>query len=293
MKQISIVILLIFALSSSLKAQETQEQEPKVGLVLSGGGAKGFAHIGVLKVIDSLGIRVDYVAGTSMGAIIGSLYASGYSGKQLDSIFKGVDFDNLIADNIPRSAQSTYEREISERYAVTLPFDHLKVKLPSALSRGQNTFNLLTKLMLHVSYQDDFSKLPIPFFCIATNVETGQQVVLDKGNLPQSVRASGAFPSLFQPVEIDGQLLIDGGVVNNYPINELKAKGMDIIIGVDVQDGLANRTDLSSAPQILFQINNFRTINDMKIKSKQTDIYLKPDISKFNVVSFDDGNQIK
>lgn len=292
MKQVSIVILLIFALSSSLKAQETQDQEPKVGLVLSGGGAKGFAHIGVLKVIDSLGIRVDYVAGTSMGAIIGSLYASGYSGKQLDSIFKGVDFDNLIADNIPRSAQSTYEREISERYAVTLPFDHLKVKLPSALSRGQNTFNLLTKLMLHVSYQNDFSKLPIPFFCIATNVETGQQVVLDKGNLPQSVRASGAFPSLFQPVEIDGQLLIDGGVVNNYPISELKAKGMDIIIGVDVQDGLANRTDLSSAPQILFQINNFRTINDMKIKSKQTDIYLKPDISKFNVVSFDDGNQI-
>ena len=206
MKQISIVILLIFALSSSLKAQETQEQEPKVGLVLSGGGAKGFAHIGVLKVIDSLGIRVDYVAGTSMGAIIGSLYASGYSGKQLDSIFKGVDFDNLIADNIPRSAQSTYEREISERYAVTLPFDHLKVKLPSALSRGQNTFNLLTKLMLHVSYQDDFSKLPIPFFCIATNVETGQQVVLDKGNLSQAVRASGSFPSLFRPVEIDGKL---------------------------------------------------------------------------------------
>jgi len=294
MKQISIAILLILTFCSSLNAQEqeVESKEPKVGLVLSGGGAKGFAHIGVLKVIDSLGIRVDYVAGTSMGAIIGSLYASGYSGKQLDSIFKGVNFDDLISDNIPRSAKSTYEREISERYAVTLPFDHLKVKLPSALSRGQNVFNLLTKLMLHVSDEDDFSKLPIPFFCIGTDVETGQQVVLDKGNLPQSVRASGAFPSLFQPVEINGQLLIDGGVVNNYPINELKAKGMDVIIGVDVQDGLANRTDLSSAPQILFQINNFRTITDMKSKSKVTDIYIKPDITKFNVVSFDDGNQI-
>lgn len=292
MRQIYIVIVAILALSTNLIAQQTEASQPKVGLVLSGGGAKGFAHIGVLKVVDSLGVKVDYVAGTSMGAIIGSLYASGYSGKQLDSIFKGVNFDDILNDNIPRSAKSTYEREISERYAVTLPFDHLKVKLPTALSKGQNTFNLLTKLLLHVSSVDDFSKLPIPFFCIATDVETGQQVVLDKGNLPQAVKASGAFPSLFQPVEIDGKLLIDGGVVNNYPLKELKAKEMDIIIGVDVQDGLANRTDLSSAPQILFQINNFRTINDMIKKSKQTDIYIKPDISKFNVVSFDDGNQI-
>ncbi len=267
-------------------------KEPKIGLVLSGGGAKGFAHIGTLKVIDSLGIRVDYIAGTSMGAIIGSLYASGYSGKQLDSIFKGVNFDDILNDKIPRSAKSTYERELSERYAITLPFDNLKVKLPSALSKGQNTFNLLTKLLLHVSKEDNFSQLPIPFFCIATDVETGQQVVLDKGNLPRAVKASGAFPSLFQPVEFDGRLLIDGGVVNNYPIDELREKGMDIIIGVDVQDDLANRTDLSSAPEILFQINNFRTINDMKIKSKKTDIYIKPDITKFNVVSFDDGKQI-
>ncbi|MGB6268687.1 MAG: patatin-like phospholipase family protein [Olleya sp.] len=292
MKQLLIVILLIFVFNLTVKAQDTIPKEPKVGLVLSGGGAKGFAHIGALKVIDSLGIRVDYIAGTSMGAIIGSLYASGYTGKQLDSIFRGVNFDDILNDNIPRSAKSTYEREISERYAITLPFDNLKIKLPSALSKGQNTFNLLTKLMLHVSNEEDFSKLPIPFFCIATDVESGQQVVLEKGNLPQAVKASGAFPSLFQPVEIDGKLLIDGGVVNNYPIKELREKGIDIIIGVDVQDGLANRTDLSSAPQILFQINNFRTINDMKIKSKETDIYIKPDITKFNVVSFSDGRQI-
>ena len=292
MKSIIIAILLFFSIQTVLQAQDTIPKEPKIGLVLSGGGAKGFAHIGVLKVIDSLGIRVDYIAGTSMGAIIGSLYASGYSGKQLDSIFKGVNFDNIITDKIPRSAKSNYEREISERYALTLPFDHLKVKLPSALSKGQNTFNLLSKLLIHVSDTDQFDKLPIPFFCIATDVETGQQVVLDKGNLAQAVKASGAFPSLFQPVLINDRLLIDGGVVNNYPIDELKAKGMDVIIGVDVQDGLANRTDLSSAPEILFQINNFRTINDMVLKSKKTDIYIKPDISKFTVVSFSDGRDI-
>ncbi|UPS93117.1 patatin [Bizionia sp. M204] len=266
--------------------------DPKVGLVLSGGGAKGLAHIGVLKVIDSLGIRIDYVAGTSMGAIIGSLYAAGYSGKQIDTIFRDVDFDKIINDNLPRAAKTFYERDNSEKYALTLPFDKFKLKLPSALSRGQNTLSLLSKLTLHVSDVEDFSKLPIPFFCIATNVETGQAVVLDKGSLAQSIVASGAFPSLFQPVIIDDQILIDGGVVNNYPIDELKAKGMDIIIGVDVQDDLATREELRSAPDIILQINNYRTINDMKLKSKKTDIYIKPDITDYTVISFSDGSKI-
>lgn len=291
MKQVLTIIIVLISLQLSW-SQNTAQKKPKVGLVLSGGGAKGFAHIGALKVIDSLGVKIDYVAGTSMGAVIGSLYASGYSGKQLDSIFKGVDFDDIINDNLPREAKTSYERENSEKYVVTLPFDRFKLKLPSALSRGQNTFDLLTRLMLNTCNENDFSKLPIPFFCIATNVENGTQVILDSGNLPLAVKASSALPSLFQPVLINDELLIDGGVVNNYPIDELRAKGMDIIIGVDVQDGLANRTDLSSAPEILFQINNFRTINDMKIKSKKTDIYIKPDITSFTIVSFDDGRKI-
>ena len=234
---------------------QSQQKVPKVGLVLSGGGAKGFAHIGVLKVIDSLNIKIDYVAGTSMGAIIGSLYASGYSGQQLDSIFKSLNFEDVINDNLPRSAKTFYERENSEKYGVTLPFTRFKINLPSALSRGQNVFNLLSKLTLDVSDISDFEQLPIPFFCVATDVETGKAVILDHGNLAQAVTASGAFPSLFQPVVIDDRILIDGGVVNNYPIDELKAKGMDIIIGVDVQDGLATREELNSAPSILLQIN--------------------------------------
>src|SRR5690606_19843473 len=224
---------------------EQPQKAPKIGLVLSGGGAKGFAHIGVLKVIDSLNIKVDYIAGTSMGAIIGSLYASGYSGKQLDSIFSSLYFDDVINDNLPRSAKTFYERDNSERYAVTLPFNNFKLKLPSALSRGQNVFNLLSKLTLHVTDISDFDQLPIPFFCVATDVETGKAIILDQGNLAQAVTASGAFPSLFQPVIIDDRVLIDGGVINNYPIDELKVKGMDVIIGVDVQDGLAKREDLN------------------------------------------------
>lgn len=291
MKHIILIALIFFNIS--LYAQENvEETKPKIGLVLSGGGAKGFAHIGVLKVIDSLGIKVDHVAGTSMGAIIGSLYASGYTGKQLDSIFRTLNFDDVISDNLPREAKTFYERDNAEKYAVSLPFDKFKLKLPSAISRGQNVYNLLTYLTLHVSEVDDFQKLPIPFFCIATDVETGKEVILDKGNLAKAITASGAFPSLFQPVEIDGQLLIDGGVVNNYPIDELRAKGMDIIIGVDVQDGLATRDELTSAPDILLQINNYRTINDMKSKVKKTDVYIKPDIKDFTVISFSEGSQI-
>ncbi|AXP80375.1 NTE family protein RssA [Mariniflexile rhizosphaerae] len=283
---------LIFILCFEGYSQNTEKDDVKIGLVLSGGGAKGLAHIGVLKVIDSLGVKIDYVAGTSMGAIIGSLYASGYTGKQLDSIFNEIDFDTLINDDLPRASKAFYERDNSEKYAVTLPFENFKIKLPSALSRGQNTYALFSKLTLHVSEINDFSKLPIPFFCIATDIETGQAVMLDSGNLAQSIMASGALPTLFQPVIIDGQMLIDGGVVNNYPIDGLRAKGMDIIIGVDVQDGLASREELTSAPDVLVQINNFRTINDMKLKVKKTDIYIKPDIKEYSVISFSEGSKI-
>ena len=288
-KIVTILFLLVFSLTF---AQISDEKDTKIGLVLSGGGAKGLAHIGVLKTIDSLGIKIDYIAGTSMGAVIGSLYASGYTGKELEKIFNGIDFDKLIGDDLPRASKTFYERENSEKYAISIPFNNFKIQLPSAISRGQNVFNLFSKLTLHVSNIEKFKDLPIPFFCIATNVETGKPVVLEQGSLAQAIAASGAFPSLFQPVIINDQILIDGGVVNNYPIDELKAKGMDIIIGVDVQDDLSTRENLKSAPEILLQINNYRTIKDMKEKSVRTDIYIKPDIKEFTVVSFDDGEQI-
>tara|TARA_R110000868_G_scaffold80158_11_gene228018 strand:+ start:3115 stop:5355 length:2241 start_codon:yes stop_codon:yes gene_type:complete len=290
----SLILLLslfigVFCYSQDLN---TNKDNIKVGLVLSGGGAKGLAHIGVLKVIDRLGIRVDYVAGTSMGAIIGSLYASGYTGIQIDSIFHTINFDDLINDNVPRTSKTFYERENSEKYTVVLPFDHFKIQLPTALSRGQNTYNLISKLTLHVNNIENFKDLPIPFFCIATNVESGQQVILDKGNLAQAVIASGALPTLFQPVIIDDQILIDGGVVNNYPVDELKAKGVDVIIGVDVQADLATGMELISAPDILLQINNYRTIKEMYKKSKKTDVYIKPDVEGYNVVSFNEGKKL-
>ncbi|WP_407556536.1 patatin-like phospholipase family protein [Winogradskyella sp. 4-2091] len=288
-----LILFILLTAFLNVNAQDSiVKKEPKVGLVLSGGGAKGFAHIGVLKVIDSLGIKVDYVAGTSMGAIIGSLYASGYSGKQLEVMFEAQNFDELINDSFPRGSKSFYERENAEKYAVTLPFDNFKISLPSALSRGQNVYNLLYHLMLPVDSTEDFSKLPIPFFCIATDIETGESLVLERGKLAEAVSASAALPSLFQPVIIDDRILVDGGVTNNFPVEELRAKGMDIIIGVDVQDGLKDRKLLKSAPDILFQISNFRTINAMRTKSKLADVIVKPDITNYSVISFNEGENI-
>jgi len=286
------VLLTLFLIISAITFSQEKGEDIKVGLVLSGGGAKGLAHIGALKVIEESGVRIDYIGGTSMGAIIGALYASGYSAKQLDSIFRQTDFSTLIQDDIPRSSKTFYEKQEAEKYALVLPFDKFKIGFPSGLSKGQNVYNLLSKLTSHVSTISDFSELPIPFFCVATNVESGNEVILDRGYLPRAVIASGALPSLFSPVVIDNKVLIDGGVVNNYPVNEVRAKGMDIIIGVDVQDSLKSRNNLRSAFDVLVQINNYRTINAMIEKRKKTDIYIHPNINDFSVVSFDEGKNI-
>ncbi len=282
------LLLLFISLSCSLLGQE----KPKVGLVLSGGGAKGLAHIGALQVIEDAGVKIDYIGGTSMGAIIGALYASGYSAKELDSIFRATDLAGLIQDNVPRSAKTFYDKDDSERYALGLPFDNFKISFPQAISGGQNIYNEFVKLLYHVKDIRDFSQLPIPFLCMATNVETGEPILLNNGYLPEAIIASGTFPSLFEPTEIDNQILIDGGVVNNYPIDEVKALGANIIIGVDVQDALANREALSSATEVLLQINNYRTVNDMVKKSEATAIYIKPNIAGFSVIDFEKGSEI-
>lgn len=288
MKKLLLFIFLLLALPGIAQDKD----DVKVGLVLSGGGAKGLAHIGALKVIEEAGVRIDYIGGSSMGAIIGGLYASGYTAHQLDSIFQETNFNILIQDDIPRSAKTFYEKEDDEKYAITLPFDNFKIGLPTGLSRGQNIYNLMSRLTRHLGNLEDFSELPIPFFCIAANVETGEAVVLDKGSLAQAVSASGAIPSVFSPVKINDQLLIDGGVANNYPVEELRDRGAEVIIGVDVQDSLVDRDNLNSVFDILTQITNFRTISDMKEKIPKTDIYIKPDIRDFSVLSFEKGQSI-
>ncbi|RTY85112.1 patatin [Flavobacterium sp. LS1P28] len=285
-------IALIFLVFTSLMVFSQEQKRPKVGLVLSGGGAKGFAHIGVLKVLEEAGVKIDYIGGTSMGAVIGGLYASGYNANQIDSIFQATDFNELINDFIPRSSKNFYEKRNDELYALVLPFDKFKIGIPEALSKGIYNYNLLSRITRNVRHIKDFNQLPIPFLCIGTNIETGEQVLLNKGNLAQAMIASSAFPSLFSPVEIDGKILVDGGVVNNYPIEEVRKLGADIIIGVDVQNDLLDRTQLKDATKILVQITNLQSIERMKRNVTDTDIYIRPDVTQYGVISFDKGREI-
>jgi NTE family protein len=285
-------LLMISQISFAQDSISTIKQKPKIGLVLSGGGAKGMAHIGVLKVIDSLGIKIDFVGGTSMGAIIGGLYASGYSGKELEYIFKQVDVDAVLQDYTPRGSKSFFEKRNDEIYLATLPFNNFKISLPTGLSKGLYNFNLLSKLTHHVSHVTDFQKLPIPFFCVATDVENGEEVILDKGILAKVMIASGALPTLYSPVELDGRLLIDGGVVNNYPVEELLKRGVNYVIGVDVQDNLKSKDNLTDVYGVLLQISNYSMLEKMESKRNLTDIYIKPNIKGYSVVSFEKAEEI-
>jgi NTE family protein len=270
----------------------SQNKQPKVGLVLSGGGAKGFAHIGVLKELEKAGVQIDYIAGTSMGAIVGGLYAAGYSATQIEKIIIETDFFTLLQDIYPRRSKPFFEKEHGEKHTIVLPVNKGKISFPKGVSRGKNVLNFLNYLLSPVDSITDFSKLPIPFFCIATDVETGLEVKLTKGSLPTSLRASGSFPTLLDPVEINNKLLIDGGIANNFPIEEMKKTGVDIIIGVDVQSGLFNKENIKSAIDVLSQISSFQIYKDASKKIKMTDVYIHPNIYKYSVVSFDKSKEI-
>jgi NTE family protein len=281
--------LILFLFTSLLFSQKKQ---PTVGLVLSGGGAKGFAHISVLKELDRTGVQVAYIGGTSMGAIVGGLYAIGYSGEQIEKIIKETDFIKLLRDKLPRSTSPFFEKEYGEKTAISLPVNKGKIGLPKAVSRGQNVLSLLQELTSSIENNADFSKFQIPFFCIATDVETGNEIVLEKGNLALSLRASGSFPTLLNPVELQGKLLIDGGVANNFPVDIMRKKGVDIIIGVDVQGRLYEKEKLTSVVSILNQIVSYQMYNKRNIDKESVTVYIQPEIANYNVVSFDKKNEI-
>ena len=263
-----------------------QPTDLKVGLILSGGGAKGMAHVGVLKEIERAGVRIDYIGGTSMGAIVGGLYACGYSASQLEELLTNIDLVDLINDNYKRNAKSFQDKEDSERYAITLPVIDRKIKFPVSLSKGQNVYNFLVQLMHDERAIRDFSKLPIPFFCMATDLNNGEMVLLDKGFLPLAVNASSALPTLFSPVRVDNKTLIDGGVSNNYPIEEMLNKKMDVIIGVDVQTHISGSYKTDTFSDILVRLGSLQTEKTMHPKRAKTDIYIQPDIDGFTMLSF-------
>ena len=276
-----------FYLNAQVKEGFTVPQNPKIGLSLSGGGAKGFAHIGVLKVLDSLGVKVDYISGTSMGAIVGGLYASGYTGKEIEKIVMETDFYTIIANEKTRKETTFFDKSV-DKYILNIPVKDGKFNvLPKAISTGQKNIYLLKELFKNVSTIDDFSKLPIPFMCIATNLESGKIEIFEKGDLVSSIMASSAFPSLMDPVMINDSLYIDGAMTINYPSKPLKDKGIDVVIGVDLSQGLANRGNLQSAIDILNQVIDFGIQKETKNQYQYTDINIHPDLTGMSATSYD------
>ena len=270
----------------------SKQNRPKVGVVLSGGGAKGYAHIGALKKIEEAGIKIDFIGGTSMGAIVGGLYAAGYSPDDLESILQQLDLSSLIINEKNRQDIPYFEKANSEKYILELPFNNFKLTIPQAISSGQGPLDLLTYLLRHVHNVTDFKKLPIPFICIGTNIETGEEKIFDSGFLPKAILASGAYPSMIKPVKIDEKLYIDGGVLNNFPAKEVKDMGADIIIGIDLQDPLKSQNELESATDVLMQIIKFNMEKKSDEQRKIVDVLISPNLDGFNVASFNDVKPI-
>ncbi|MBN2597203.1 patatin-like phospholipase family protein [Labilibaculum sp.] len=291
---LSLVLSTISFLNFAQSATDSlpNKARPKIGLVLSGGGAKGFAHVGVLKIIDELGIPIDYIAGTSMGGLIGGFYSIGYSAADIEKIILSQNWEDLLSDNVSRKFVPIYEKKDFERYILSFPIKPKGIQLPSGIVRGQNVINLFERLTIEYHDQTDFNKLPIPFLCIATDLETGNAVVLDKGYLPLAMRASMAIPTYFSPVEIDGKLLADGGMINNFPVKELIKMGADIIIGVDVQSGVKSKKELKSLLDIINQTVSLMALNNFKDNLKYCDIYIKPKIDEYTVGSFQDADSL-
>ncbi|MDP2807478.1 MAG: patatin-like phospholipase family protein, partial [bacterium] len=278
-------MILGILLPSVLNAQEIKHQ-PKVGLVLSGGGAKGFAHIGVLQVFEEAGLRIDYIAGTSMGAIIGALYSIGYTPGQIKEIVIGQNWLDLFDDQVSRRFLPMVEKDHANRFTIIFPIKQGRVGMPSGLISGQKLQTLLTRLTWPAHQVNDFRNLPIPFCCLSTNLENGQRVVLNRGIVSEALRASMSIPTVFVPMEIDGQLLVDGGLVDNLPAAEALKMGADIVVGVDVSADLRSRGQLNSLIDVLDQTINFQTYAWVQEQRKLCQLLVVPDLSGYTPADF-------
>jgi len=265
---------------------------PKIGLVLSGGGAKGFAHIGALKVLEEAGIQPDFIGGTSMGSIIGGLYSIGYDAQMLRDLVAKLNWNELLTDKIARRNFSIEEKAEDGRYILSFPVRRIRIELPAGLRSGQNVTNMLSKLSSPAYRYKTFSDFPIPFFCMAADIESGQQVLLDNGYLPDAMRASMSIPTLFTPFELHNRLLVDGGLLNNFPTDIMKQRGADIIIGVDVQRTLYSKNELTSIRKIVDQMGSFLRNQATMDNRKLTNYLILPDIAHYSITDFDKADSL-
>lgn len=294
------VLLLLLTHNIALSQDSTAvKKRPKIGLVLSGGGAKGAAHIGVLKYLEEAGIPIDYIAGTSMGSIVGGMYALGYSADEIFNIISSVDWNRLISNNVDRRKISFDRKVEKNRQLFSIPFSFKGKKqdfqsksfrnsLPSGIVSGDNLINLFNSLSVGYSDPVAFNELPIPFVCVATNLLNGEADILDRGLFAKSIRASMAIPILFDPVNIGKTPYVDGGLVSNFPVEQCKAMGADYIIGVSMSPGLEDNPDnLSSIFSQIKQLKEIITDKEFDSYHKKCDIFISPDLKGVGTLSFD------
>lgn len=262
-------------------------ERPSVGLALSGGGAHGIAHLGILKVMEEEGLRPDYITGVSMGSIVGGLYAVGYSADSLLGMLRNTDWATVLSNRIPEYKVVFPEKELVDNSVIALPLSKSKIRIPSGLINGQVIENMLNYHFWPAADINDFSKLPIPFSCLSTDIVTYSKIEHKKGYLPDAVRASFAVPSIFTPLKIDTLLLVDGGLIRNFAASEARNMGADIVIGSYVGFEANTPEQLQTVSGIIEQIAMYRSLEDFKEESKLVDILITPKVDDLPVTVFE------
>lgn len=294
MKRLLLTLLAATLAPVALAAQETPTPRPKIGLALGGGGAKGYAHIGVLKALEEMKIPVDYIAGTSMGAVVGALYASGMSADEVAAVAIEIDWTDALQDETEYPQLYWRRKYIARRYASSVEFG-IKgrgLAMTSGFRTGQKLRFLLSRYLLPVATTHDFDGLPIPFRAVAADIETGEPVVLSHGDLPAAVRASMSIPGALTPVDYDGRLLVDGGIAMNLPVEVVRAMGADVVIAIDVGDPLVTREHLTSAVSIVSQLSTLLTRSNMDRQARLADLVLRPPVDGFQTADFDSHDDL-
>lgn len=295
MKKFTLFFILLLFLQMGAFAQNSniakrKPTRPKVGLVLSGGGAKGFAYIGLLKVLQEVNLHIDYIGGTSIGSIIAALYSVGYSPDTIAKIIRSQDWEALLTDKIDRKYINFEDKVYAEKQIISLPLKKKSVGLKEALYEGQQV-NLMLNHELNTAYDiRDFHKLPIPFLCVGTDLLTGKAIDLTSGYLPIAVRASMSIPGYFSPTYYQGHYLVDGGVVNNFPVMDVKKMGAQLIIGGNVQQGLTKDIEkLNTFTKILDQVISFNRVaaNEQAYKNTNLLINIKMDFGMMDFTNYD------
>jgi NTE family protein len=287
-----LIIILLFSWFIDIQAIAQEATRPKIGLVLSGGGAKGMAHIGVLKAMEEAGLYPDYITGTSMGSIVGGLYAIGYSADDIDSIARNMNWSRLLSNEIPLNQIAFEEKSYYGRYIIEFPFRDKKLGLPKGLIEGQALTIQMSNMTRPVHHVNDFNEFAIPFACIGANIETGTATVLHTGLLPEALRASMAIPTFFTPMEIDSNMYVDGGLIRNFPVQEVIDMGADIVIGVLVSSGLEAKDKLNSMISVLSQAAFIASAHDTNEQIKLVDIMITPNLEGYSTASFNAADGI-